>query len=93
MNFEEHKKLLLKNPEFARLWKESEFEYQIMRMLIKARIERGYTQKALARKLKTQQSAISRIEQGMSLPSLSFLKKVAKALNAKLTVTLTDIKR
>ena len=93
MDFETHLKQLMRKPEFAKLWRESEFEYQIARMLIKARIERGYTQKQLAKKLKTQQSVISRAEQGSGTPSLSFLKRAAKALDAELAVTLTNVKR
>lgn len=92
-HFQAHLKELLKNPAFAKAYKESELEYQIARMLIKARIERGLTQKQLAKKLKTQQSVISRAERMGTLPSLSFLKRAAKALDAELAVTLTNVKR
>ncbi len=88
MNFQAHKKELLKNPAFAKAYEESELEYQIARMLIKARLNRGYTQKDLAMRLNTQQSVISRAEQAKTVPSLSFLKKAAKALNVELSITL-----
>ncbi|MBI4089340.1 MAG: helix-turn-helix transcriptional regulator [Candidatus Levybacteria bacterium] len=86
MNYQIHKKQLLKNPAFKKAYEESEVEYQIARALIKARLEKGYTQKELAEKLKTKQSVISRVENARTTPSISFLKRVAEVLNASLNV-------
>ena len=44
------------------------------------------TQKDLAEKIGTKQSAISRLESFDANPSFKFLKKVAKAFDAKLVV-------
>ena len=38
----------LRDPEFAKAWEETEIEYQIKSMLIKARIEHNMTQKQLS---------------------------------------------
>lgn len=86
MNFQTHKQQLLKNPAFKKAYDESELEYQIARALIKARIEKGLTQKQLAEKLQTRQSVISRVENAKTVPSLSFLKRLAEVLNASLQV-------
>ncbi len=86
MDFQTHKKLLLKDSAFKKAYRESELEYQVARALIKARIERGYTQEELAEKLQTKQSVISRVENAKTVPSLSFLKRLAKVLDASLTV-------
>lgn len=86
MNFQTHKKQLMKNPVFEKAYEESELEYQIARALIKARIERGYTQKQLAEKLNTKQSVISRVENAKTVPSLSLLKRLAEVLGASLQV-------
>ena len=86
MDFQTHKKQLMKNPAFKKAYEESELEYQIARALIKARLERGYTQKELAEKLQTRQSVISRVENARTIPSLSFLKRLARVLNASLQV-------
>jgi ribosome-binding protein aMBF1 (putative translation factor) len=86
MDFETHKKQLLKNPAFKKAYEESEIEYQIARALIKARIENGYTQKQLAKRLNTKQSVISRVENAKTTPSISFLKRVAEVLNTSLQV-------
>lgn len=85
-DWEKHKKELLKNPEFKKLHDESRPEFEIARAVIRARIERGLTQKQLAEKLHTRQSVISRVERANTTPSLSFLKRLAAALNTTLQV-------
>lgn len=86
MDFKTHKTQLMKDPEFRKTYEESQVEYEIARALIKARIEKGYTQQQLAEKLNTKQSVISRVESGTALPSLSLLKRLAEALNTTLQV-------
>ena len=86
MDWTTHKKLLLKDPEVKKALKETEVEYQVARAVIRARIEQGLTQAQLARKLKTRQSVISRVENAKTVPSLSFLKRLAEALNVSLQV-------
>ena len=85
-DFERMKKKLLKNTEFKRLHEESRPEFEIARAVIRARIQKGLTQKQLADKLHTGQSAISRVESANSTPSLSFLKRLAQALGTSLSV-------
>lgn len=58
--------------------------FQIGRQIERARILRKMTQKELAEKIGTHQSGIARGEAGNSLPSLSFLKKIADALDTYL---------
>ncbi len=89
MDWEEHKKLLLKDPEFRKALKEIEPEFQVARALIKARIEQGLTQAELAKKLKTKQSVLSRVENAKTTPTLSFLKRLAKVLGLTLKIEFT----
>lgn len=86
MDWKTHRKILLKDPEVRKALKESELEYQVARAVIRARIEQNLTQTQLARKLNTRQSVISRVENANTVPSLSFLKRLAKALNVSLSV-------
>ena len=86
MDFETHKKLLMKDPKFRKAYEESQLEYEIARAVIRARIEKGLTQKQLAEKLNTKQSVISRVESANTTPSLSLLKRLAQALNTSLRV-------
>lgn len=85
-DFEKHKKELMKNPAFKKEWEATRLEREIARAVIRARIERGLTQKQLAEKLKTRQSVISRLESMNTTPSLTFLKRLAVALNVSLQV-------
>lgn len=86
MTFEKHKKILLRNPEFKKLWEETRIEREIAHALILARVKKRLTQAQLAKKLKTKQSAISRVESGEITPSLSFLKRLAGVLDTSLSV-------
>lgn len=76
----------LKNPKFKKEWEKSETKYQLASEVIKKRLEKNISQRALAKKLKTSQAVISRIETMSANPSMSFLKKLAKALDTNLTL-------
>lgn len=86
INWEDHKKDLLKNPKFREAIKETTLEYEVARAIIAARIHKGLTQSDLAQRLETQQSVISRVENAKTTPSLSFLKRLAGALDTTLHV-------
>ena len=58
--------------------------YRVGRMTKEVWISKGLSQADLAKKLKTHQSAIARLENGNANISLGFLDKVAKALNTRL---------
>ena len=89
LRFEDWEAEKLKNPEFVVAAEALEPGYQIARL----RILRGLTQAQLAEMVGTRQPSIARLENGTSLPSLSFLKKIAAALNAKLEVHLVSEER
>jgi len=74
----------LKDDEFVTLAREMEPGYQIARL----RIKEGLTQKELADRVGTQQPAIARIENGTTTPTLTTLKKISDALNAKVCVEI-----
>jgi len=84
--YQQLKQEWLQDKEFARLYEESEAEFEITKALIQARIDLGLTQKQLADKIGTQQPSISRLESGDYNPSLEFLKKVAQGLGKKLVI-------
>lgn len=88
MNWKEHKKLLMEDPEFKREFDNLEPEYKFAATLIRLRLAKGLTQEDLARMLNTKQESIARLESGGSLPSLSTMKKVANALGADLEINL-----
>ena len=81
-----HAKKLLLDPQVKAEYEALEPEFNIIKATIKKRIEKNWSQKDLAEKIGTKQSAISRLESGNANPSLRFLKKIATALDSKLVV-------
>ena len=88
MNWKEHKKQLMKDPEFRKEYEALEPEYKLAAALIQLRLSKGLTQEELASVLNTKQASIARLESGSSLPSLTMVKKVAEALDAELEIKL-----
>lgn len=85
MNFEEFKQELLKNPKFKKVYEDkTDIRFEVSEMVYEARVRAGLTQAQLAKKIGTKQSSIARIESETTLPSLSFLKKIAEALGTSL---------
>lgn len=89
-NYKQLKAKLLKNKEVKRVYDNLGPEFGLIEIIIKRRIEKGLTQKELARKIDTKQSAVSRLESGSYNPSIAFLRKVATALDARLKVSLSE---
>ena len=86
LDFEVWKKEVLKNPKVKAEYDKLQPEFAMIQAVIDARAKTGVTQKELARRIGTKQSVISRLESGRANPSVAFLKKFAKALNARLEV-------
>ena len=88
MNWKEHRKQLMKDPEFKKEYEALEPEFKLAAALIRLRLSKGLTQEELAKLLNTKQSSIARLESGSSLPSLSMIRKVASALDANIEINL-----
>lgn len=84
------KKELLRDRKIRLAYENFGPEFSVVAMIIKRRITRGLTQRELAKRVGTRQSAISRLESGSYNPSLSFLQKVSKALDARLEFSLSE---
>lgn len=88
--YKQFKTELLKDKETKRAYEELGPEFLLVKKIIQKRIEKGLTQKQLAQKVGTKQSAISRFESGSYNPSFSFLKKLAHAMDSELKISLTE---
>lgn len=86
--WEDLEKELLADPAVKREFDKLAPRYALISQVIAARIKKGITQKDLAEKMGTKQSAIARLESGNSNPSISFLEKLARVLGYKLTVKI-----
>ena len=83
----------LKDPEFRKEWEAQNEEFEIAKEIIRLRIKAGLTQKELAKKVKTSQPAIARLESGNYRNlSLSFLRKVGEALGVELHVKFQKLR-
>ena len=91
MNWETHKKQLLKDAGFRKTVEETKPEYEIARAIILARIKHKLTQGQLAKKLRTQQSVISRLENAQTTASLSFLKRLASVFGGKVEINFRGL--
>jgi ribosome-binding protein aMBF1 (putative translation factor) len=87
-DWEDLKKELLKDPEVKKGYDALEVEYSIIAQVIQKRLDKKMSQKQLAEKIGTKQSAISRLEGGNTNPSVAFLEKVSKALGGKLQISI-----
>lgn len=85
---EELKKDLMKDPEFRREYDVLQPEFEIAEQIIKARVERKISQSDLAKRMKTGQAVVSRLEGMNGSPSLALLKRLARALGIKLQLTI-----
>lgn len=89
--FREDLEQRLKNPQFREEYEQLESDFIIMQALIDARKKLGLTQQQLAQRTKINQADISKIEKGISNPSLNTLKKLAKGMNMRLKIAFVPI--
>jgi ribosome-binding protein aMBF1 (putative translation factor) len=87
-NFEDFKKELLSDPKVKAEYDRLGPQYDLIRQVLDARIKKKISQKQLAKKIGTKQSAISRFEGGNTNPTLSFIQKLACALKTPIKITI-----
>ncbi len=80
-----------KDPKFTVEYEKNLEEYKLGVMLKIEREKAGLTQEELAKKIHTQKTAISRIENHAEDMKVSTLKKFADALGVKLTINLNKV--
>ena len=88
-NFDRYLEEQMQDPAFAARFKEAGEAWDVALQIAALREQAGLTQKDLARKLRTSQQQISRLESpGYEGHSLSMLRRLAKALHARVRVVL-----
>ncbi|MGA2446731.1 MAG: helix-turn-helix transcriptional regulator [Opitutaceae bacterium] len=88
-NFERYLAEQLKDPDFAARFKRAGEAWDVALQIAALREQAGLSQAQLAVLLKTSQQQISRLESpGYEGHSLSMLRRVAKALNARVRVVM-----
>ena len=69
----------------------SEEELALAQAMIEARNRAGLTQSEVARRIKTSQSVVARLERGASMPSTRTLQRFARATGSRLSIRFERI--
>ena len=76
------------DPEYLKAEAELRPALDLAEDIIRLRVERGWSQKELARRLGTRQANISRLEHGQANPTLKTLRKLSEVFEVDLVVHL-----
>ena len=87
------KRRWMKDPVFRREYDALEDEFALMLEVAKARLRSGLSRVEIARRMKTTQSTIARLESGRGLPSTRTLGRFAKATGHRLKISFEPLKR
>ena len=81
-----------KDPAYMKAYDALDEEFALTAEIIKARAKAGLTQAELAKRMKTTQGAIARLESGAALPSTRTLKRFAIATGHRLKISFQPSK-
>jgi len=82
----------MKNPTYRCEYEALAGEYSLAAALIEARARAGLTQEQVARRMKTTQAVVARLEGGGSMPSTRTLEKFARATDTRLKISFESEK-
>jgi ribosome-binding protein aMBF1 (putative translation factor) len=82
----------MKDPTYRKEYDTLEEEFSIMAAIAKARRRARLSQAELARRMKTTQSTVARLESGRSQPSTRTLTRFAKATGHRLRISFQPVK-
>jgi transcriptional regulator with XRE-family HTH domain len=83
---------LLKDPEVRKHYDALEEEFALMLEVAKARVRAGLSQAELAKRMRTTQSTIARLESGRGMPSTRTLGRFAKATGHRLKISFEPVR-
>ena len=82
----------LKDPEVRKEYDSLDEEFALIATMAKARLRAGLSQAQLAKRMKTTQSAIARLESGRGRPSTTTLSRFAKATGHRLKISFEPVR-
>lgn len=77
----------MKDPNYRREYEALDEEFSLTAAMIEARSRAGMTQAQVARRMKTTQAAIARLESKSGRPSTRTLQRYAKATGSRLRIS------
>ena len=88
MSYKEYRAKRRQDPEHREVARRLKPILDLADNVFRLRMERGWTQAELAKRVKTRQSNISRLENGLSNPTFKFLQKLSEVFGVELVVRL-----
>ena len=82
----------MRDPVYKRAYDALEEEFALAAALMDARCQAGLSQEDVAARMKTSQQTVSRLEGGRANPSLSTLRRFAKATGTRLNISFKPVK-
>lgn len=93
ITYKEYKNKCLEDSNLKKEYDDLEPEYDIINAMIKARKEKGLTQKQLSELTGISQADISRIENGTRNPSLEIIKRLATGMGMRLKLEFIPVSK
>jgi transcriptional regulator with XRE-family HTH domain len=87
------RKRWMKDPAFRKEYDALEEEFALIAAVAKARLRSGLTQAELAKRMKTTQSTVARLESGRGQPSTRTLARFASATGHRLKISFEPLKK
>jgi ribosome-binding protein aMBF1 (putative translation factor) len=88
-----HKKWMKRDPAYRKEYEALEEEFALAAAVAKARMRAGLSQAELAKRMKTTQSTVARLESGRMMPSTRTLDRFAKATGHKLKISFEPVRK
>jgi DNA-binding XRE family transcriptional regulator len=82
----------MKDPKFKAEYDRLGPVYEVVGAMVEARHDAGLTQKEVAARMGTTQSAIARLETARQLPSMEFVTRYAAAIGRKVDIHFVPVK-
>lgn len=92
IKFDDLHKKWMKDPAYRKEYDALEEEFALAAAVAKARLRAGLSQVELAKRMKTTQSTIARLESGRGKPSTRTLQNFAKATGHRLKISFEPIR-
>lgn len=88
-SYETFRKKLLSDPDVLKEYEDHKAEYEVAMSLIKARLASKMTQAEVAKRMKTSQAQVARLESGHHFPSIYSIHRYAQAVNRKISLSIS----
>jgi transcriptional regulator with XRE-family HTH domain len=79
--------------EYRKAFDSLDEQFALAQAMIEARNRAGLTQTEVAKRIKTSQSVVARLESGTSMPSTRTLQRYAKATGSRLSIRFKPVRR